>query len=254
MAGSPSIPRRHGAESLSTSSEGSDHSRIRPVSKSRHRGADHGNPQTSAVEARTSSRRRSRARVGRGCWRSGAPCHPGGHALGTTPPNRRRLTRGPREFVDLSSSVFSFGRRGIRGSGRPGRIAQVTRYLRTRVPFTSARSTIRSPPSTNASSAPTGSSRSTPRSSARWLRVPTGMQAKGNRSRGSGRHDRLGPVPAGRRERVGSVRECPLRERFKGHLESQLDRLDPAPASLVGDAKPLRLAIAGFGVEEQHGV
>ena len=47
-------------------------------------------------------------------------------------------------------------------------------------PLTSARSTPRSPPSTNASSAPTTSSRSTPRSSAKWLRVPAGTQAYGS--------------------------------------------------------------------------
>ena len=39
---------------------------------------------------------------------------------------------------------------------------------------------MRSPPSTNASSAPTTSSRSTPRSSAKWLRVPAGMHAYGS--------------------------------------------------------------------------
>ena len=38
---------------------------------------------------------------------------------------------------------------------------------------------MRSPPSTNASRAPTTSSRSTPRSSAKWLRVPAGMHAYG---------------------------------------------------------------------------
>ena len=47
-------------------------------------------------------------------------------------------------------------------------------------PLTSPRSTRRSPPSTNASRAPTTSSRSTPRSSAKWLRVPAGTHAYGS--------------------------------------------------------------------------
>ncbi len=51
-----------------------------------------------------------------------------------------------------------------------------TLFTNTR-PLISARSTLRSPPSTNASRAPTTSSRSTPRSSAKWLRVPAGTQA-----------------------------------------------------------------------------
>ena len=44
-------------------------------------------------------------------------------------------------------------------------------------PVDLARSIRRSPPSTNASRAPTTSSRSTPRSSAKWLRVPAGTHA-----------------------------------------------------------------------------
>ena len=47
-------------------------------------------------------------------------------------------------------------------------------------PFTSPTSIRRSTPSVNASRAPGTSCRSTPTSSAKWLRVPAGMQTKGS--------------------------------------------------------------------------
>ena len=53
-----------------------------------------------------------------------------------------------------------------------------TLFTNTRPP-TVARSMVRSYPSVNASSEPTTSSRSTPRSRARWLRVPAGMHTNG---------------------------------------------------------------------------
>lgn len=52
--------------------------------------------------------------------------------------------------------------------------------MRNSRPFTSATSTGRSTPLVNASSAPTTSCRSTPTSSAKWLRVPAGMQTNGS--------------------------------------------------------------------------
>jgi hypothetical protein len=51
--------------------------------------------------------------------------------------------------------------------------------LRNVRPFTSAMSIWRSTPSVNASSAPVTSRRSTPTSSAKWLRVPAGTHTKG---------------------------------------------------------------------------
>ena len=87
---------------------------------------------------------------------------------------RSSLTRSrPSTSGTVSSSVRSFASR------QPARWTASAYSPREMVltntrPLTSARSTVRSPPSTNAPGAPTTSSRSTPRSSAMWLRVPAG--------------------------------------------------------------------------------
>src|SRR4029450_7375943 len=79
---------------------------------------------------------------------------------------------------------------------------------------TRPRSMRRSTAAPNASKAATTSSRSNPRSMARWLRVPAGPQAgaavsagggAGVRARGVPGQQGGGPVPAGHAEHVGAV-------------------------------------------------
>ena len=62
--------------------------------------------------------------------------------------------------------------------------------------------------------------------------------------------------PASRRRRPSRARRRRRRRRRvrapRGHRRAQLDRLDPAGASLLGELEALRLPATGAGVEEQH--
>ena len=77
---------------------------------------------------------------------------------------RRRRPRRTRASCRAWSAAL---RRGSRRSGRPAAYRPSDTLFTNTRPFTSARSTRRSPPLTNASSAPTTSLRSTPRSRAK---------------------------------------------------------------------------------------
>ncbi len=65
-------------------------------------------------------------------------------------------------------------------------------------------------------------------------------------------HDRLRPVPAGHRKPVGPALERGVYERLERRVERQLDRLDAAPARLVGEVKALRLPATRARIEEHH--
>ena len=96
----------------------------------------------------------------------------------------------------------------------------------------------------NASSAPTTSSRSTPRSSAKWFRVPPARRRTGSPLRGDRGDDRLGAIPAGHANRVRAVVDRAFDERHEVLAEVQLDRLDAASAGLTRDVEALGLAPA----------
>ena len=67
------------------------------------------------------------------------------------------------------------------------------------------------------------------------------------------RDDRLRSVAAGHRERVGAAIKCPADERLEVPRRSELDRLDPACARLVGKLEALRLAAARLGLKKSTG-
>ena len=116
-------------------------------------------------------------------------------------------------------------------------------------PLTSARSTRRSPPSTNASRAPTTSSRSTPEVErevvARARRDARVGQAELGGDRGD---DRLRAVAPGHREAVGAASDGVADERLEVVAAAELDRLDVrarAPRRRGGSARPCRLPTSG---------
>ena len=125
-------------------------------------------------------------------------------------------------------------------------------FTKTR-PLISARSTRRSPPFTSASSAPTTSSRSTPRSSAKWFLVPAGMQANG-RSCWAAMLATSAWVPsppaaarASAPRATASLTSC---HDVVAPLE--LDGLDAACGGLGSEVVAERLAAAGLGVPDHH--
>ena len=109
------------------------------------------------------------------------------------------------------------------------------------------------PPLTNASSAPTTSSRSTPRSSAKWLRVPAGMHAYG-RSCSAATIATIAcePSPPGHRQPVGAALHRRPHELFEVVARRQLDGSIPRrawPPRRGGTARPCRRPT---WVVEQH--
>ena len=116
-----------------------------------------------------------------------------------------------------------------------------------------ARSTRRSPPSTNASRAPTTSSRSTPRSSAKWLRVPAGTHAYGSpNSAATAATIACEPsppaiaspsAPRSTASRTSTSRSSPA--------FSSIGSM-PRFARLLSERETLRLPPAGARIEEQH--
>ena len=99
--------------------------------------------------------------------------------LAVLPPPAHRRERRPRTRALPGRPPAGSGasRRGSPPAGPRRRRGPSETLLTNTRPFTSARSTRRSRPSTRASRLPTTSSRSTPRSRAKWLRVPAGTQA-----------------------------------------------------------------------------
>ena len=111
----------------------------------------------------------------------------------------------------------------------------------------------RSTPSVNASSAPTTSSRSRPRSSAKWLRVPAGNADVGDVApRGNRRHKRLRPVASGHPDDLRAACDGALGELEQVIARLKDDRLDASPPSLPGEVETLGLAAARLQVDDQR--
>ena len=105
----------------------------------------------------------------------------------------------------------------------------------------------RSKPSANASRAPTTSSRSTPRSSAKWFRVPAGTHDERQVVLGASGDERLRAVAAGHADHVGAraTASRPSRPRSSPGLEhDRLDARAPAPRP-VRTARPCRRPTSG---------
>jgi hypothetical protein len=67
-------------------------------------------------------------------------------------------------------------------------------------------------------------------------------------------HHGLRAIPAGHRERVGSVGDRLADQLLEVGSELQFDRLDPTGASLLGQVEPLGLPSTRLRVVEERGV
>src|ERR1700758_4692041 len=104
----------------------------------------------------------------------------------------------------------------------------------------------RSTPSVNASSAPVTSRRSTPTSSAKWLRVPAGTHTNGIPCAAAPpATPATAPPPPARRALAG--------QRGQVLAPVQDDGLDPGAAGPPGQPGARRLAVTRPRVDEQHG-
>jgi hypothetical protein len=110
-------------------------------------------------------------------------------------------------------------------------------------PLTAARSIRRSTPSANASTAPTTSLRSSPRSSAKWCRVPAGTHMYGTLCRAAAEATSAWepsppatPIASAPRAMASSASWS------RSSPGPQDDRLDAAPLAFLGEVEPLRLA------------
>ena len=111
----------------------------------------------------------------------------------------------------------------------------------------------RSTAAPNASKAATTSSRSSPRSMARWLRVPGGHADEGDvMGGGDAGHQGLGAVAAGHAEHVGAAGHGLLGKPAQVVARTEHDRFDAAPARLLDQVESFDLAATGPGVHEQH--
>ena len=125
--------------------------------------------------------------------------------------------------------------------------------LRKRRPFTSPTSIRPSMPSLRASSAAIGSAGSSPRSRAKWLRVPAGTQTNG-RSCASAAAATVAsdPSPPATAKRVRAAGNCLVDAAPRGSdPEPNSTTLIPRSLGLLGDPRPG--ATAGPRIDEQHG-
>ena len=164
----------------------------------------------------------------------------------------RRRVRGRARRARCRAACAAW-RRGSPRAGRPPRRRPSETLLTNTRPFTSARSTTRSP----------AVHERVERADdvvAVHAEVEREMVARSRRDAGVGqsvlggdrRDDRLRAVAARHRERVGAALDGRAHERLEVAPGSQLDRLDAAGASLLGEVEALGLAAAGARVEEQH--
>ena len=114
------------------------------------------------------------------------------------------------------------------------------------------RSTRRSVALPKASSAAVTSARSSPRSRARWLRVPAGTHTNGTVVPAGDVGDQgLRPVAPGHPDHVGARGDGLLGERREVVTALQDHRLDPPPPGLVLQVEPGDLPTARPGVHQQ---
>ena len=137
-----------------------------------------GDPQLAGVDSRSAGDRRERRAVG-----PVRHLHDVGtvvvRAVRAHEAQVHRLRAGAEQLAGAPTASCPPSRRGTRAIGRSRRRARATRCSRTRDRSPRRGPSGRSTAASNASSAPTTSSRSIPRSRARWFLVPAGITTMG---------------------------------------------------------------------------